>query len=378
VIGSRYVMAVLAMAFMLAMSAQAAEVPLDRCRSIELVDRDEGTILRGAEDIVVDPANSIAYVSIHDRWGVEDAAAAGAPLPQGGIYALPLMPLEHLEGRVTVVDLTRDFKTRRGFHPHGIALLAGHEKHPATLFVVNKQFGIEAGGEALPSPVIELFDLAGGRLHHRRTIQDPAICHPNDVAALGPHTFLVTNDRGNCAGPAYWLETAFGVPWSNVVQIELGTASHHEHNAVRIADGIAFANGIAVAGASPTLLVAGTRDRALHLFELGSESMATERPRHRRIPIDGAPDNISRDADGWLVAVHPSLLRLARRLQRWFDPGSAPSRIVALDHDLARPRVLFDDGDGTYISGATVAVRHRDLLLIGSASDHRLAVCAMP
>ena len=143
-----------------------------------------------------------------------------------------------------------------------------------------------------------------------------------------------------------------------------------------MADGIAFANGVAMSdGEPPTLVVAATRGRALHLFELGGESMASASPRHRRVPVDGAPDNISRDEHGWLVAVHPSLLKLARRLHRWFEPGSVPSRIVALSDDFARQRVIFEDKDGTYISGATVAVRHRDLLLIGSAIDHRLAVC---
>jgi hypothetical protein len=368
--------AMLTLASTLAAEATAIDGAPDRCRSIELVDRDGGTILRGAEDIVVDPARSTAYVSIYDRWGVEDAAATGTPLPQGGIYALPLSPADRLEGRVPVIDLTREFKTGRTFHPHGIALLDGAEGRPPTLFAVNKQLSLEPGGAVRPNPVIEVFGLADGALHHRQTVQDPAICHPNDIAPLDPRGFLVTNDHGNCTGPAFWLEWAFGMPWSNVVRVELGTASPNDHHAVRMADGIAFANGVAVSeGEPPTLVVAGTRDRALHLFELGSETVVSARTHHRRVPVDGAPDNISRDENGWLVAVHPSLLRLARRLHRWFEPVPVPSRVVALSDDFTRQHIIFEDKDGTYISGATVAVRHRGLLLIGSASDHRLAVC---
>ena len=79
------------MAFMLAMSAKAAEGAVDGCRSIELFDRDDRKILRGAEDIVVDPANSIAYVSVYDRWGVEDAVATGRAPPQGARFVTPLL-----------------------------------------------------------------------------------------------------------------------------------------------------------------------------------------------------------------------------------------------------------------------------------------------
>lgn len=360
-----------------ASSAHATDGTYGACRSLTLVDSEDGRPIRGAEDIAVDHTAGIAYISAYDRWGVEDATDSGAALPQGGIYALPLAAESLNEDPVTVVDVTRGFKRDRAFHPHGIALTPGPQGGPATLGVINRRIQRDADGVVKSEPTIELFDIADGALRHRRTVADPAICRPNDLVVLNSGSLLVTNDRGQCEPPGVWLETAFGLSWSNVMRVDFSGAEATAPNVTKVANDVAFANGIAVDQSDPTkFVVAGTRDRALHVFGADQEANETiYRPLHR-ITLDGAPDNVTQAQDGeWVVAAHPSLFRLARHLRRWFGDSPAPSRVLGISDGSGQPRVLFEDKDGSLISAATVAVRHGDLLLIGSVTDERLALC---
>jgi hypothetical protein len=149
-----------------------------------------------------------------------------------------------------------------------------------------------------------------------------------------------------------------------------------------LAEGIGFANGLALDGQH--LYVAATRDQALLVYRRdGLNGTAALGAPERIIAVDGGPDNLSWASEHvLLVAVHPSLLRLAAyryqwtaRRMSWFE--KAPTRILAVDVRDGAQRVVWDSEAGELLSAATVAVRHGDLLIAGSITDAGLMVCQL-
>ncbi|MGB1088270.1 MAG: hypothetical protein ACPG06_07875, partial [Alphaproteobacteria bacterium] len=128
----------------------------------------------GAEDIVIDQARRVAYISSDDR-----RAAFNGDAVAGNVYALPL---DDLQAAPKPLPIALD-----SFHPHGIDLWVGADGR-RRLMVVNH------AGEN--DERIEIFDLTQNALSldHVRTVRDTRIHSPNDVAAVGPEQFYFTND----------------------------------------------------------------------------------------------------------------------------------------------------------------------------------------
>lgn len=362
----------------------AAPQEAEACRRVDLINRLTDDFIFGVEDIVIDTRNEIAIVSAHDRWAVEDAMAADSErLPQGGLYALAVGWTGAPPERVLVDDLSAAFKSDRDFRPQGLALL--DQGTGRRLFVVNQRYIRDErdGGAWRRSPTIEVFDLTGGALDLRRTLEHPLICNPNAVAALGPDTLLVTNDRGACGGLGAWLEDVLPLDRANLVQIAFTDDPVQEPQARRVAKGLRFANGVAVAQTDGDtdgdwVYVADTRKDEIAVFSAADlQSEASGPPAALSLP-DG-PDNLRWAPDGRLIsAVHPSLLRLALYIKRWLGVTSAPSRVLAISPDDGTSQVLFDDPEGELISAATAAAVHAGWLLIGSAFDRGLVICRLP
>lgn len=307
------------------------------CGPVTLVDEATGRVVVGAEDIALDAGSGRAVISAHDRRSGDD--------PRGGLYELDLERLE--PGGVRVRDLAGGTVRR----PHGIDLYEGK-----TLFVVDR------GDGAAGSTAVRIIGLSDGK---RRRVESPLLCRANDVAALHGERFLFTADHGACG--------SLGVAAENVLGLERGFVGYFDGEAVRtVAHGLDFPNGIAVDQRRGDVVVAATRARELLVY--GLADLMEGKPARRRIPLDGAPDNLSIEGSGGiLAALHPALWRLA--LHRYGLPGGerAPSRIEALDPEGGARRIFEDDG--TRLSAATVAVRWRHKLLIGSVLGEHLLLC---
>jgi sugar lactone lactonase YvrE len=359
------------------------------CRHVAIVDAN-GKAVHGIEDIVVDAGAKVAYLAADDRWAVEARAAQGDPvLPQGGIYLLRLDDASLRSERMAVADLTRQFKTESVFHPHGIDLVFDAQGR-GTLYVVNRRYqrrnperGFrERGGRWEVVPTVEIFDVGeAGALDHRRTVRSRAFCRANDVAGLDRGRFLVTNEGTACGRWERRLEQALDPKRGNVMLVELEDATGAAATRA-LAEGIGFANGLALDGQH--LYVAATRDQALLVYRRdGLNGTAALGAPERIIAVDGGPDNLSWASEHvLLVAVHPSLLRLAVYRYRWtfgrmswFD--TAPTRMLAVDVRDGAQRVVWDSEAGEPLSAATVAVRHGDLLIAGSITDAGLLVCQL-
>lgn len=352
------------------LAAVPAYAAASDCRPVALHVAGTGERVVGAEDIAIDPMTATAYVAAYDRRKVDAERRDGAVATTGGIYALPIADLA--EGNAaTVADLTATLHQRRDFRPHGIDLYRDGDGR-ATLFAINRAFtNSEDGPES--DVAVEIFDVTADGLVHRGyagTLRDPELCSPNDIAAAGHDSFFVTNDHGACAGFGRMIEDAAALDRAYVL---------HYDGAVfrRVAEGLGFANGIAIGPSGARLYVAATRDRSLEIYDLPVDDTAATASPVSRVELAAAPDNLSWGPDGALyVGAHPNLLSYAAFRGGWLGRDTAPSRALRIDPDGATATEIYAD-DGEQLSGATVAAVHGDTLLLGSAYDEHLVVCRL-
>jgi len=221
--------------------------------------------------------------------------------------------------------------------------------------VVNRAYVRDPANGWRQRPELDVIDIPpNGEAQIATRILSSRLCSANDVALQTPERMTVSLDRGVCVedgrqpigGPALAMATAEG--------------------AVRSAPApTAFPNGLA--SAQGQVWVAGTLDRALSVAEGG-----------RRVAMPGAPDNLTIDPQGRLVAaLHPQLWRFAPHRYGWPLFDRAPSRIVRFDPAAGTLATLFDDPDGRFFSGATVAAVVGDRLVLGAVREPGLLVCPL-
>lgn len=306
----------------------------------------------GAEDIVVDREHGVAYISSSDR-----RAAARGEAVRGAIYSFDL----DTPG-AEPVRLLDDFDG--DFRPHGISLWTAEGEDDARLFVVN---------HPLTGDAIEIFAIREGSLEHLETIRGDLLLSPNDVAAVGPREFYVTNDHGNRSGLGRALEDYLRLKRANV--------AYYDGEGFRVvADGIAYANGVNVSPSGDEIYVAATTGRAIYRYarDQTSGDLALE----ERVDVGTGVDNIDVDRHGNLwVAAHPQMLRFLAHAR---DPAErSPSQVLWLE---AMPRQggVGPNGerflesylsDGGELSGSSVGVAVGSRLLIGSVFEPHFLVC---
>jgi arylesterase/paraoxonase len=297
----------------------------------------------GAEDIALDRDAGIALVSSDPRNGMP-----------GALYAYPLdaNPADRL------VPLAAPLEG--GFQPHGISLLP-RTGGGGTLFVVN-----HAGGHA-----VEVFSwqptAAGGELQHLRTVRDPLLVSPNDVAAVDDVRFYATNDHGSASPRRQAFDDYLRLARASVV--------YWDGDAARVvASGIAYANGIAVSTDGGELYVAATTTGEVLVYDRDIET--GDLAFRKAIATGTGVDNLTVDAHGELwVGAHPHLFSFVRHAG---DPARrSPSEVVWIDPDeLAEPPVrpvwlsLGED-----LSGSSVAVPYGSRFLVGSVFEPHFLVC---
>lgn len=308
--------------------------------------------LQGPEDFEVDAAHDTVIVSSTNR-----RAPQGTPDPRDGLYALKLSALETPPVKLDGVP--------KDFHPHGISLFAGPNGQE-TLMAVNHTGN---GGQA-----VEIFDLTYengvAKLAARSSIGGGLLVSPNDLSAVAPDRFYVSNDHVTTTALGRFAEDYLLWPHSDVLYFN-GTN-------LRIpVQRMAFPNGVYVTPDGLHLYIAVTNERRIialsrepffgNLTEIGSLSLPVR------------PDNISADAQGRLIiAGHPSLIRVNRFRA---DPSQpSPSEVVRISLDKAGVptgyETIFAD-DGHLIGASSSAAVVGKHLLIGSVLDDKLLDCEM-
>ncbi len=362
--------------------------PLDEagtCRAYTLIDDVTGATIMGPEDITIDRASGVVYVSAYDRRAVEREKKAGGPIATGGgIYRFPLPDGLPQGGTLPVTNMSREFAKTHDFHPHGFHLRPGAT---AKLHVVNHVYELQ-GSKLVDNPTIERFRIAGGALVHEATIRpgagEPAMCSPNDIWAKADGSFYVSNDHGACTG--------FGRVWEETFALKRSYLLYYDGQAFRkVVQRLRFANGVTgredPAGGETLIIVSETRGKKLRVFA-EADLLAAENSRGRaeprfKIKLKGSPDNLdwsgAGDGEGdLLVATIPNIIGMATYMTGLFGKkktGSRTQRIPWGDEGPGKAEIVFED-NGSMISGATVMAGAGGLYFIGAAFDDNITICA--
>jgi arylesterase / paraoxonase len=305
--------------------------------------------LPGPEDFEVDAAHDTIIVSATNRRVPKDH-----PDPRDGLYAVKL------SGAGAPVKLQG---TPKDFHPHGLNIFHAGNGEESLLVINHRQNGSQA---------VEIFALSyeNGvpKLAARSSIGGGLLISPNDLAAVAPDHFYVTNDHVSKNAAGRFAEDELLWPHADLL--------FFDGNSFKISvQRMAFPNGVFVSRDGAHVYVALSNERRIIAFS--REPFFGSLSEIGSLSLPARPDNISADAQGHLiVAARPSLLR---DNQFRGDPQKpSPSEVfrIALDQSGAPTAydVIFGD-DGSKIGGASSAAVAGNRLVLGSALDDKILVC---
>jgi hypothetical protein len=320
----------------------------------------------GTEDITIDHARKIAYISADDRREAflnKDLAS----YENGGIWVLDLTDPKAEPRKLAI-------KMKVAFHPHGIALR----------FEEPTQSEKEAGvvqGKAIELYVVNHIDmqtheinvftiLPDGGLKLRRRIPFPELISPNDIVVLGKDRFFVSNDHGSPRNTLMEVvEDYAGLPLSSVVYFD-GEQGHI------VVDGLRYTNGLALSADKKTLFVAETTGNQVSRYMKGKDIFTWHLVDTLYIPM--AVDNLEWLGDTHLLtAGHPKIFEFTAHMK---DANhSAPSQAFKIDvsgNRMTAESIYYDNGD--MISGTSVASMYENQLLLGAVFEPFALRCIKP
>jgi arylesterase/paraoxonase len=317
----------------------------------------------GVEDLQIDHASRIALLSSDDRR----AAMAGTPV-NGGIYALPIDTPDSKPRLLTGEGSGKP----AAFHPHGISLYVAPDG-TRTLMVVNHR----NPGAVIDDPSaqsVEIFDVTGAgdtlALTHRRTIHDADMTAPNDLVAVSPDSFYVTNMVGSRSGLGVTLEGALGLARSYVLYFDGSKMS-------RAVEGLSYANGINVSLDGKTLYVAEALGRRLSAYDRNAATGAVA------LKQDGffgtGLDNIDIAPDGALwIGAHPRMIDFLMHASS--SKSLSSSQILRIEPQAGGAARTLYTNDGGEISAVSAAVTFTGTdgiarFLAGAVFDPKLLLC---
>jgi arylesterase / paraoxonase len=314
----------------------------------------------GAEDIVLDRAGQRMFVASDDR-----RATAAGQAKRGGVYVLPIRGSEAISGRF---DQTKGIPA--AFHPHGISRFVDSEGK-TTIMVVNHPKGFNN----YEGTSVEIYDVgAENAFTHRRSVTIPGLTRINDVAATGPDSFYATSESDLTHG-------SMAEALSIITDDDRTGAIWHFNGTTgtKLDTGIGFANSLALTADGKTLYASGTTSRAIYIYDRDPATNAIKR-RDAAYVGTGA-DNLDVEDDGRLwIAAHPKLLSF---VQHASNPAkAAPSQVIVLEPATSGAggkvdQIYLKDGKDGF-SGASVAVRDGDTMVLGSVFEPGIRVCKLP
>ncbi|MDQ7017716.1 MAG: SMP-30/gluconolactonase/LRE family protein [Robiginitomaculum sp.] len=306
-----------------------------QCQSVE------GIV--GAEDIVIDREQALAYISSHDRRN---------PETHGAIWVMALGdPQSAHKMKITGYDADL-------FAPHGIDLWIGKDG-------VRRLFVIEHGDWSQSRIII--FRIENGVLVFDHAVTDPLIQRPNDVAAAGENAFYTSNDLGVPYGDKReLLEVLLRQQKGNLVYFD-------GQKAQMAADHIGYANGVALSHDGSKLYLGAIIDQSVRFYDRDLKTGALTL--RDKINLHTGVDNIDVDEDGVLwVAGHPKLLTFSKHAKD--GAKRSPSQIIKIDpRDKTIREIYLSLGDP--LSGASVGAHAGHMLLMGGVFDPRVLVCRL-
>jgi arylesterase/paraoxonase len=309
------------------------------------------TGMKGPEDLEVDALDNLIFVSALNR-----RAPKKTPDPQDGLYTLKLdntsAPPVKLAG------------TPRDFHPHGISLYRDLDGS-LTLFAVNHK---STGKEA-----VEIFGVTiengAAKLTHRSSIEGGLLVSPNDVFAVAPERFYVTNDHTSTTPLGLWLENYPQLPRANLI--------YFNGMGFRVAvQRLNFPNGVLVSPDGKFLYVTSTVKREILAFERNPFTGDLTQTDGLRIPA--RLDNLSMDAFGNLwTAGHPKLPLYVGYPSDPTKPSPSVVFRISMKDGVPQSYDTVYANNGGQLAASSAAVSYQNRLFIGSVLDNKMLDCAM-
>jgi arylesterase/paraoxonase len=296
----------------------------------------------GAEDLQIDPLSRRVFITSFDR-------NAGEGEPRGGIFAFSIDD-----------PLSDSWRDRTGgapsrFEPVGLSFYEDSEVR--RLFVANAA-----------ARSVEIYDVdSKGDLSLIETLGERRLTSPNDVVAVGPRAFYVTNDiepgRDSFLGAAHYFFRAGS-----------GRIMHFDGVSWRVAaDGLRFASGIAASLDGKRIYVTETAAAGLNVYD---RDLSTGTLSHAVLaPLGAAAGKINIDPTGalWIGAQPKTLLPPSKTAS---NRGSTVFGYDDLREVRSKPFSIFED-DGRRIAAATAASRLGRTLLISSQADDKFLLCEL-
>jgi arylesterase/paraoxonase len=294
----------------------------------------------GVEDLTIDPETKLAYLAGYDRRG----AMTGQTV-RGAIWAYDLN-LADAQPADSTANALPD-----GFWPHGVSLYRGADGRK-TLFVIN-----HAGGKH----TVEIFDVAGAALTHRRTVAGPELVSPNDLVGVGSDVFYVTNDHANASG---WRRSA-----EDYLRLRETTVQLFDGTKFSTAlSGLGGSNGINVSADGRSLYVSAASERTVYVYDRDPATNALTK--RAAVEVPGFADNID-----VLLGLHSKIFDLLAHVGDASKPS--PSHIMHLKADgkggFAPQTIYYNSGEE--ISGASVGAALGKRLLIGAIFEPKILDC---
>jgi arylesterase/paraoxonase len=291
--------------------------------------------IHGPEDFEIDAPHNVIFVSSLNRQ-----AKVPNSDPQDGLYLLKLD--DPTAAPVKLAGTSLDF------HPHGISLFRDQGGNETLMVIDHRPRGAQ---------MIETYGISYAtgtpKLSQQNAIQSGLLVSPNDLAAIGPDAFYVTNDHVTKTALGRFAEDYLLWPHADVMAFN-GTG-------FRIAaQRLALPNGILARGGY--LYVTAMNERQLLAFS--RQDFIGNLDPIGALSLPARLDNISTDAAGDLIVAGQG------------KPGSAQVFRVRLGPDGVPQsyETLFSD-DGHMLNGASSAAIYGGHLFIGSARDSKMLEC---
>ena len=291
-----------------------------------------------AEDIQIDRARGLAYLSLFDRM----ATAKGDSATPGTIARLDL--------NMTPPQVTSALSDGPSLHPHGLSLFIDvtGQRH---LFIINHPEDRSTGEEAIEHYV----EFTPGVYSHMETFKSPLITRANDMVAVGPQQFYVVQD----------VDRSSGETLTELIYFD-------GENFSIVADDIQSGGGINVSADYSTLYIAETGGKAIRIAKRNLDDGSIETV--RSINLGTSPDNIDVAEDGSIwIGAHSNVVAVAMH----FIMGSnAPSQILRVDLSGDEPQieeVYMNSGKQIVAASGGSTIGNR--LLIGSITAPKVLLC---
>ena len=313
----------------------------------------------GAEDIALDPIAKIAYISADDRR----ASFINPNLtnyPSGAIWRLDLNEPDS-QAEMINVDMMGDF------HPLGIALRFSDINSND----LGRAIELYAVSHLSPTEheIVVFSILESGGLKLRRRISYPEMIAPNDLVVVDKDQFFVTNDHGNPQHSIMSiLEDYLGLPLSSVTYFD-GVKGH------TVITGLRYANGIALSDDQESLYIAETTAGRVTRFKQVRDRLVWKKD--ESIDLNMGVDNFAWDSEGNLLnAGHPRIFDFQAHMKN--SEALSASQVVSINVEsepMSAETLYMNKGEA--LSGASVAVKFNETMLLGSVFEKHFLKCSI-